>query len=114
MSKRDRFNITIYRGETFSTLVELKDATGAPISLTSSQIQSQCRNKSSNSVVFTFVCSILNPSADGKFSITLPSGTSSPLTPQKNLVYDVKITFPSGEIKHWLGGDVEIRDTITQ
>lgn len=113
MSKRDRYNITIYRGETFSTLVELKDATGSAISLTSSQIQSQCRNKSSNAVVFSFTCQVVNPSADGKFILSLPSGTSSPLTPQKNLVYDVKITFPNGETKFWLGGDVEIRDTIT-
>jgi hypothetical protein len=113
MSKRDRYNIVIYRGETFSTLVELKDASGAPINLTGSQIQSQCRNRTSNAVEFSFVCTIQSPASSGKFLLSLPSSSSSSITPQKNLVYDVKISWTGADTKFWLGGEVEVRDTVT-
>jgi hypothetical protein len=43
----------------------------------------------------------------------LPGATSLALTPQKGLVYDVKIAWTGGDTKYWLGGDVEIIDTVT-
>jgi hypothetical protein len=35
------------------------------------------------------------------------------LTPQKGLVYDVKIAWAGGDTKYWLGGDVDLVDTVT-
>ena len=113
MSKRDRYNITIYRGETFSTIVELKDKLGASIDLTNATITAQCRNKTTNAVVFTFLCTKQNPNTNGIFILSLSAANSQSLTPQKGLVYDVKIAWSGGDTKHWLGGDVEILDTVT-
>lgn len=111
--KRDRYNITIYKGETFSLAVELDDAAGAAINLTGATLTAQCKVKSTNTTLFSFNTAITAPATDGKFTLTLPAATSAGLTPQKGLVYDVKIAFAGGDTKYWLGGDVEIIDTVT-
>lgn len=111
--KRDKFNLVIYRGETYSTLVSLKDNNGAAITLQNATITAQCRNKATNAAVFSFVCTIQAPASGGEFLLSVPAGTSAPLTPQKGLVYDVKISWAGGDTKYWLGGDCEIRDTVT-
>jgi len=111
--KRDRYNITIYKGESFSLAVELDDATGAAINLTGATLTAQCKVKSTNTTLFSFNTAITAPATDGKFTLTLPAATSAGLTPQKGLVYDVKIAWAGGDTKFWLGGDVEIIDTVT-
>lgn len=111
--KRDKFNIVIYRGETYSTLVSLKDNNGAAISLVGATVTAQCRSKSTNTAVFTFVCSVSAPESGGEFLLSVPSGTSAPLYPQKGLIYDVKLSWAGGDIKYWLGGECEIMDTVT-
>ena len=111
--KRDKFNIVIYRGETYSTLVSLKDNNGAAISLQGATVTAQCRAKETNTAVFSFVCSVNAPASGGEFLLSVPAGTSAPLTPQKGLIYDVKIAWAGGDTKYWLGGDCEIRDTVT-
>lgn len=110
---RDKYNIVIYKGETFVTQVELKDYNNTPISLAGAALSSSCRSKNTNTTIFSFVCSVVAPASNGVFTITLPTNISSNLTPQKNLTYDVKIVFTGGDTKYWLGGDVEIKDTIT-
>jgi hypothetical protein len=111
--RRDRFNIAIYRGETFSLAVELDDQAGAAINLTNATITAQCKVKSTNTTLFSFNTAIQSPATDGKFTLSLPGATSAVLTPQKGLVYDVKIAWTGGDTKYWLGGDVEIIDTVT-
>jgi hypothetical protein len=114
MTNRDKFNIKIYRGETYLTQVELTDSNGSAISLQNATITSQCRSKTTNEVVFSFSCQVLSPASAGIFTIGLSSNSSVNLEPQKSLVYDVKISWTGGTVKHWLGGDVEIIDTVTQ
>lgn len=111
--KRDRYNITIYKGESFTLAVELDDATGAAINLTGATLTAQCKVKSTNTTLFSFNTAITAPATDGKFTLSLPAATSAGLTPQKGLVYDVKIAWAGGDTKFWLGGDVEIIDTVT-
>lgn len=111
--KRDRFNIGIYRGETFTVAVELDTEAGAAIDLTGATITAQCKVKSTNTTLFSFNAAIQSPATDGKFTLSLPGATSAALAPQKGLVYDVKIAWAGGDTKYWLGGDVEIIDTVT-
>ena len=111
--KRERYNITIHKGETFALAVALKDSTGTAIDLTNATLTSQCRDKSSNAILFSFVCTVSNPATDGKFILSLGAVTSSTLTPQKALTYDVKIAWTNGTVKKYLGGDVQIVDTVT-
>ena len=111
--KRDRFNIGIYKGETFSVAVELDDQNGTAINLTGATITAQCKVKATNTTLFSFNAVISSPATDGKFTLSVPAATSANLTPQKGLVYDVKIAWAGGDTKYWLGGDVEILDTVT-
>ena len=111
--RRDRFNITLYKGESFALVVELDDNTGAAIDLTNATITAQCKVKSTNTNLFSFTTTIVSPSTQGKFTLSLPGATTSGLTPQKGLVYDVKIAWTGGDTKYWLGGEVELIDTVT-
>ena len=111
--KRERYNITIHKGESFALAVALKDTTGTAIDLTNATLTSQCRDKSSNAVLFSFVCTVSNPATTGQFTLSLGASTSATLTPQKALSYDVKISWTNGTVKKYLGGDVQIVDTVT-
>ena len=111
--KRDRYNISIYKGETFALVVSLKDTDGTAIDLTNATLTAQCRDKSSNAIVFSFVTSVSAPATQGKFTLSLSANSSASLTPQKALSYDVKIAWTNGTVKKYLGGDVQIIDTVT-
>lgn len=111
--KRDRYNITIYKNETLAVAVQYKDKTGTPIDLTNATVTAQCRDKSSNAVLFSFVCTVSNPATNGQFVLSLPASSSSSLTAQKNAIYDVKVAWANGTVKRYLGGDVQIVDTVT-
>ncbi len=110
---RDRYNITIYKGETLSIVVELDDVNGTAINLTGATLTAQCKVKSTNTTLFSFNTAITAPATNGVFTLSLPAATSAALTPQKGLVYDVKIAFASGDVKYWLGGEVTLIDTVT-
>lgn len=111
--KRDKYNINLYKGESFALSVQLKDSSGVAINLTGAVITSQCRDISTNSVLFSFVPSLSATPTDGKFTISLTASTTAQLSPQKNAYYDVKIVWPSGEVKKYLSGNVQIFDTVT-
>ena len=110
---RNKLNIKIYRGETFNYVIAFSDSSGAAIDLTGATLSSQCKDKSTDAVVFTFVATLDTPHTAGKIILNLPAATSLALTPTKNLYYDVKITFASGEVVRWVQGDVHILDTVT-
>lgn len=111
--KRDRYNIALFKGETFALAVALKDKNGTAIDLTNATLTAQCRDKSSNAILFSFNCTINAPATNGQFSMALPASSSAALTPQKNAAYDVKISWANGTVKKYLGGDVTIIDTVT-
>lgn len=111
-SMRNNLNLKIYRGETFNYVIALKSG-GVAIDLTGCTLSAQCRDKSTNAIVFTFVSTLDVPNTDGKFILNLSASSSSALTPTNNLYYDVKITFPSGEVVRWVTGSVTILDTVT-
>lgn len=111
--KRDRYNIMLFKGESFALAVALKDKNGTAIDLTNATLTSQCRDKSSNAILFSFNCTVTAPATNGQFSLSLGATTSATLTPQKNASYDVKISWANGTVKKYLGGDVTIIDTVT-
>lgn len=111
---RDRYNITIFKGETFAISVTLKDNAGIAIDLTTATLTAQCRTKGTNAVLFSFVCTKSGTPNDGKFTMSLAASTSAGLTAQKSLEYDVKIAWLNGTVKKYLGGDVQIVDTVTE
>lgn len=111
--KRDRYNINLYKGETFALVVALKDTTGTAIDLTGATFSAQAREKSTNNHLFSFVCTPSATPIDGTFTLSLNATTTAALTPQKNVVYDVKISWTNGTVKKYLGGEITIIDTVT-
>ncbi len=112
--RRDRFNIVLYKGESFATVITLEEqATGNAIDLTGATITSQCKVKSTNTTLFSFNTTISAPATAGIFTLSLPAASTASLTPQKGLVYDVKIAWAGGDTKYWIGGDVDLIDTVT-
>jgi len=111
--KRDRYNITLFKGESFALAVKVTDKNGTAIDLTNATLTAQCRDKSTNAILFSFSCSVTNPATNGQFTMVLSAGTSAALTPQKNAAYDVKIAWTNGTVKKYLSGDVQIIDTVT-
>lgn len=111
--KRDKYNINLYKGESFAFVAAFKDANGTAIDLTNATITSQCRDKSTNAVLFSFVCTKTATPSDGKVTLSLSASNSGSLTPQKNASYDVKLAWNDGTVKKYLSGDVTIIDTIT-
>jgi hypothetical protein len=110
---RNKLNIKIYRGETFNYVIAFSDATGTAIDLTGATLLSQCKDKSTNADVFTFNSVLDTPYTAGKIILNLSASASQSLAPTKNLYYDLKITFASGEVVRWVQGDVHILDTVT-
>ena len=99
----------------FSMLVKLEEEDGTAISLTGATITAQCRVKATNEALFSFTTAVVAPSliVTGKFTISLPAATTSNVTPQKGLVYDVKIVWAGGDTKYWLGGSAIMRSTLS-
>ena len=110
---RDKLNIVIYKGESFSIVFALKDSTDASIDLTGASISSVCKDKSTNNTIFTFTNVISVPLTDGEFTLSLPANTSESLIASNNYIYDVKITFASGSVVKWISGNVQIKESIT-
>ena len=110
---RSKLNLTIYRGESFSLVVDLEYKGGTAIDLTGATITSQCKVKSDNTTLFSFNTAITAPATNGIFTLSLPASSSASLTPQKGLSYDVKIAWAGGDTKYWIGGDVDLIDTVT-
>jgi len=110
---RDKLNIVIYKGESFSMVFALKDSIDAPIDLTGASINALCKDKSSNNTIFTFTSVISQPTTDGEFTLSLPANTSESITASNNYIYDVKITFASGSVVKWISGNVQIKESVT-
>lgn len=111
--KRDRYNINLYKGESFAMVSQFKDNAGVPFDLTNATITAQCRDIQTNSVLFSFVCTKSATPTDGKITLSLSASNSASLTAQKNALYDVKIAWTDGTVKKYLGGSVTIIDTVT-
>lgn len=111
---REKLNLEIYKGESFSIVIALTDSANAPIDLTGASITAICKDKSTNNTIFTFTNNITSPSTDGEFTLSLSAFTSETLTASSNYIYDVKITFSTGEIVKWISGSVYIKEMVTQ
>jgi hypothetical protein len=110
---RDKHNIKIRVGETFKQVFKIVDSLGSPIDLTGATILSQCRDKQTNALKFTFVSTIDSPATTGIFMLSITDENTAVLNPQGLLKYDVKITFATGESVSWVRGDLQILERVT-
>jgi len=108
-------NFSTKRGDTFAEVPFQINKDGIPLDLTGAIIHMQLR-KSPGSTVYLNLTSVANAGItmtsepDGAFKIN-----EMILNLEANVyLYDIEITFPSGEIKTWISGQFTVTNDITR
>ena len=108
-------NFSTKRGDTFAEVPFQINKDGIPLDLTGAIIHMQLR-KSPGSTVYLNLTSVANAGItmtsepDGAFKIN-----EMILNLEANVyLYDIEITFPSGEVKTWISGQFTVTNDITR
>jgi hypothetical protein len=108
-------NLTAKRGDTFNEVPFQINKDGIPIDLTGAVIHMQLR-KSPSTQVYLNLTSVANAgititsALNGAFKINEMIVTLEPNV----YLYDIEITFASGEIKTWISGQFTVVNDITR
>jgi hypothetical protein len=104
----------IDQGATFSTTITLDDdATGSRLNVVGYTAESQMkRSYYSANASANLICTFTD-SANGELTLSLPSGNTSNLTPNKYL-FDVKITSGSNTVTRILEGVIVVTPQISK
>ena len=108
-------NFSTKRGDTFAEVPFQINKDGIPLDLTGAIIHMQLR-KSPGGTVYLNLTSVSNlgitmtSALDGAFKIN-----EMILNLEANVyLYDIEITFPSGEVKTWISGQFTVTNDITR
>ena len=108
-------NFSTKRGDTFAEVPFQINKDGIPLDLTGAIIHMQLR-KSPGSTVYLNLTSVANAgitiisALNGSFKIN-----EMILNLEANVyLYDIEITFPSGEVKTWISGQFTVINDITR
>tara|TARA_R110000868_G_scaffold4583_3_gene28695 strand:+ start:1842 stop:2174 length:333 start_codon:yes stop_codon:yes gene_type:complete len=108
-------NFSTKRGDTFAEVPFQINKDGIPLNLTGAIIHMQLR-KSPGGTVYLNLTSVSNlgitmtSALDGAFKIN-----EMILNLEANVyLYDIEITFPSGEVKTWISGQFTVTNDITR
>ena len=108
-------NFSTKRGDTFAEVPFQINKDGIPLDLTGAIIHMQLR-KSPGGTVYLNLTSVSNlgitmtSALDGAFKIN-----EMILNLEANVyLYDIEITFPSGEVKTWISGQFTVINDITR
>lgn len=108
------YDIEIEQGSAFRLELQLKQPDGEPLNLASCSAASQIRKSArSKTAIVDFTTEILSPSADGKLVLSLTHTQTADMNFSKAL-YDVEVTFSTGEIRRLLMGSVRLSPEITR
>ena len=109
-------NIKIDQGATFQSRVNLKTNLGNPVDLTGCTIASKMRRTFSDSVAYSFTCTIESPATDGSFTWVMPAATTAgiDLSGGTTFVYDVEVTFADNTVQRVMQGSVSVSPEVTK
>ena len=114
-------NITIYRGDSFSLTLRLRqrnaDGTaGTYLDLTGVVARAQIRaTEDAPDVLATFVTTVLDQVATpGGVSLTLATADTAVLPANMPSKWDVELDFPNGDVKTYLKGTVSVVADVTK
>jgi hypothetical protein len=98
-----KYPLTIYRGDSFlwQFVLWTDDTRTTPLDLTGASILSQIRNRPGGTLIVTLNCSVLLPN-NIFMAIAAPQCATLPGTG----VWDLQVTFPSGDVSTVLAGTV--------
>ena len=100
--------LDIYRGDSMRLRVKLFDQGHAPIDLTDVIVKAEIRDRPAGTNITTLTCTIELPNT---IEVVLFAGDSHKL-PQQG-VWDLQLTYPSGEVKTALAGQVQVTADVT-
>lgn len=102
----------IYRGDSYRLQLKLwdRDENGAqqPLDLTDVLVKAEIRDRPAGTNITALSCTVTLPNI---IDIFLFAGDSAKLP--RNGVWDLQLTYPSGEVKTPLAGQVKVRDDVT-
>lgn len=107
-----KYDLTIYRGDSFQKRFQLRDSEGALQNLTGFSIVSHLRSRATAQGFVSLNASII-VAEEGLWSLSLTPSDSSNI-PFASGVYDVEVTYPSGAVKTILFGHVLIKPEVTR
>jgi hypothetical protein len=110
MAVPGKYDLDIYRGDTFRQVVVLwgDDAKTQPVDLAGATVAAEIRDKAMGKVLATFGCTVTPPNT---IEIGLAAAVSGTLTGKG--VWDLQVTFPGGDVRTFLAGAVKITTDVT-
>ncbi len=103
--------LTIERGATFSTTINVEDSNGDAINLTGYTANSQIRKSYYSTTANSFTATVTG-TANGEITLSMTAANTSNLIAGRAL-YDLLITSPSGEKTRVVEGIVTILPNVT-
>lgn len=100
--------LEIYRGDSLKLRVTLFDQAQQPVDLTGVIAKSEIRDRPAGTIVIPFTCTITLPNI---IELFLPSDKSQTLPPSG--VWDLQLSYGSGEVKTPLAGQVRVTADVT-
>jgi hypothetical protein len=100
--------LDLYRGDSGSMRVTLLDKAQQPIDLTGAVAKCEIRDRPAGAQVTALTCVITLPNI---IDVTLSAADSQKL-PAKG-VWDLQLTYASGEVKTPIGGQVQVTPDVT-
>ena len=100
--------LQLYRGDSLRLQFALTDQNSVPLDLTGVVADSEIRDRPAGDVIVPFQCVITLPTI---INLTLLAADSQNLPPQG--VWDLKLTYPSGDVATPLSGPVTVTPDVT-
>jgi hypothetical protein len=100
--------LEIYRGDSMRLRVKLFDDTQQPVDLTDTLAKSEIRDRPAGTTIVALSCTITLPNIVELF--LTPSDSHK--LPQQG-VWDLQLTYPSGEVQTPVGGQVSVTPDVT-
>jgi hypothetical protein len=108
------YDLDIEQGSAFKLELQLKQPDGEPLNLSGCTAASQIRKSArSKNPIIDFTCEVVAPTADGIILISLTHDQTSSLS-FSNALYDIEVTFATGEVRRLLMGSVRLSPEITR
>jgi hypothetical protein len=115
-----KYNIIIEKKATFRKVFTLYttylgegNAGNVPLNLENASITAKIKKKETDaSAVITFTSGLVSDGTDGKFKIELSAAQTAALAFEVG-VYDVLVTFPTGDVVKYVEGNVVLDKTVS-
>lgn len=105
------FDLVLYRGDYFPLRITLKNPDNTVLNLTGYTAKASIRATYDDPLAYNFTVAIT--AATGVIDITLPSTVSTTIS-AGSYIWDFQVTEPSGNVRTYIAGDVQVHDEVTR